>query len=173
MVHRGIATLSGALMVSFLLLSDLEPEFFMLHFYQSLIYLAIILMLFYLEDQYAYMLGMVAPAVWLLMNYAVGKLGAGAHQLARLAYVQKPSDDVSLMAAITAILSVLMIAFCAYRWKREYSGLKKFWLTFTVSLVITIVYYGVLVIWFWKTIPPPYPCLRERCRTFFIPYTFR
>jgi hypothetical protein len=44
--HRGIATVASALMVSFLVLSAMEPEFFLLHFYESLIYLAIVLMLF-------------------------------------------------------------------------------------------------------------------------------
>ena len=45
--HRGIATLASALMICFLVLSAMEPEFFLLHFYESLIYLAIVLMLFY------------------------------------------------------------------------------------------------------------------------------
>ncbi len=60
MVHRGIATLAGALMLPFLYLSNLEPQFFLLYLYPSLMYLAIILMLFYFEDRFAYMLGIVA-----------------------------------------------------------------------------------------------------------------
>jgi hypothetical protein len=153
MVHRGIATLAGALMLSFLWLGILEPQFVLLHFYQSLIYLAIILMLFYLEDRYAYMLGMVAPAVWLVLNYATGMLGAGLRQVSRLMHAQLPSNKVSLMAAVTAVLAVLMIAFCAYRWKREFSGLHKGTVTFAVSFVIVIVYYGILVAWFWNLVP--------------------
>jgi len=35
--HRGIATVASALMVSFLVLSAMEPEFFLLYFYESLI----------------------------------------------------------------------------------------------------------------------------------------
>jgi hypothetical protein len=49
--HRGIATLATALMICFLILSAMEPEFFLLHFYESLIYLAIVLMLFYFEER--------------------------------------------------------------------------------------------------------------------------
>jgi hypothetical protein len=153
MVHRGIATLAGALMLSFLWLGILEPQFVLLHFYQSLIYLAIILMLFYLEDRYAYMLGIIAPAVWLLMNYATGMLGAGFRQVHRLVHAEMPSNQVSLWAAITAALSLLMIGFCAYRWKREFSGLHKGTVTFIVSFVIVIVYYGILVAWFWNLVP--------------------
>ncbi len=51
--HRGIATLASALLICFLLLSHFEPEFFLLHLYQSLIYLVIVLLLFYFEDRWA------------------------------------------------------------------------------------------------------------------------
>jgi len=155
MVHRWIATLAGALMLSFLLLSGLEPEFFFLHFYQSLIWLVIILMLFYLEDRYAYMLGIVAASIWLVLNYASGILGGAAHQLGRLMYAQKPNNTVSLMGGISAVLCVAMIIVCAYRWKREFSGLGKGTTTFVVSLGIVVVYYAILVAWFWHVIPAP------------------
>jgi hypothetical protein len=153
MVHRGIATLAGALMVSFLWLSNLEPQFFLLHFYQSLIYLAIILMLFYFEDRYAYMLGMIAPAGWLLLNYATGLLGGAARQVGRLMHAQMPNNQVSLMAAVTAVLCVLMIGICAYRWKREFSGTGKTGITIGVSVAVVVVYYGVLIAWFWNLVP--------------------
>ncbi len=153
MVHRGIATLSGALMLSFLLLSSFEPQFFLLHLYQSLIYLVIIFMLFYFEDHYAYMLGMLAPAVWLLLTYATGLLGGAARQFSHLMHAQRPTNQVSLLAGITAILSALMIIFCAYRWKREFAGLGKGMSTFFVSLGVVLVYYAILIVWFWKSIP--------------------
>jgi len=153
MVHRGIATLAGLLMVSFLILSSFEPQFFLLHFYQSIIYLVIILMLFYLEDRYAYMLGMIAPTVWLLMHFATGALGGAFHQVSLLMHAREPSDKVSTMAAVTAVLSLLMIVFCAYRWKREFSGLQKGASTFLVSLIIVMIYYGILITWFWRSIP--------------------
>jgi len=153
MVHRGIATISGALLLSFLWLGNLEPQFVLLHFYQSLIYLAIILMLFYFEDRYAYMLGMIAPAAWLILNYLTGILGGAMRQVKRLMSAESPSNPVTLVAAIIAVLSVLMIIFCAYRWKREYSGLGKGLSTFVVSLVVVIVYYGLLIYWFWHMVP--------------------
>ncbi len=153
MAHRGIATLAAALMLCFLLLSSFEPQFFMLHLYQSLIYLVVILTLFYSEDQYAYMIGMLAPAAWLLLTYATGILEGAARQVGRLMHAQVPSNKVTLMAAITAVLAVLMIAMCAYRWKREYAGLGKGLKTFFISFVVVVVYYGILITWFWQGIP--------------------
>jgi len=46
-----------------------------------------------------------------------------------------------------------MIAFCGYRWKVHYSGLGKGLRTFLISLIIVVVYYGILVVWFWNSFP--------------------
>jgi len=153
MVHKGIATMSAALMVCFFVLSHLEPDFFLLHLYQSLIYLAIILMLFYFEDRYAYMLGILAPAVWLLLAYATGLLGGAARQVSRMMQLERPNNNVSLLAGVAAVLAVMMIILCLHWWRREYAGLGKGRSTFLASLGIVAVYYAVLVIWFWRLIP--------------------
>jgi hypothetical protein len=151
--HRGIATLASALLICFLLLSHFEPEFFLLHLYQSLIYLVIVLLLFYFEDRWAYMIGILAPAVWLLLNYATGELGGAMRQVSRLMRAQRPTNEVTMLAAVIAALAVLMIVSCAYRWKQEYAGLGKGLRTFLISLGIVVVYYIILVAWFWRMVP--------------------
>ena len=151
-LHRGIATLAGAQVLCFVLLSNLEPDFFLLHLYQSIIYIALLLLLFYSRERWAYMIGMLTPAVWLVLAYATGMLGGAARQVVQLLELH-PTNAVSLVAAATALLAVLMIAFCAYRWRREYAGLGKWRSTFLVSLGVVAVYYATLVIWFWRMIP--------------------
>lgn len=151
--YRDIATLSALQIICFLLLTHLEPDFFMFHLYQTIIYVAILLMLFYMEDQWAYMIGILAPVAWLILSFESGMLGAALRQLFRISRAQAVTNSVSLVAAITAFLSLLMIGFCGYRWMRHYSGLGKGLRTFLISLAIVVVYYGILVIWFWESIP--------------------
>lgn len=155
MVHRGIASLAGLLMLCYILLSHFDPDFFLLHLYQSLIYLVIILMLFYFEDHYAYMLGMIAPAASLIMMMATGLISVGLRQVGWIfapPYAEHKTDPVALMAAVTAVMLLLMIGFCAYRWKREYAGGGKGLRTFLVSLGVVVVYYAVLIFWFTRSI---------------------
>ena len=57
--YRDIAALAGLQVLCFLFLSHLEPSFFLLHFYQTVMYLAILILLFYMEDRSAYMI--IAP----------------------------------------------------------------------------------------------------------------
>jgi len=151
--YRDIATLAGVQVFCFLLLSHLEPDFFLIHFYQTTIYLALLILLFYMEDRWAYMIGMLAPAAWLVMAFATGMLGAAVRQIFRVGEGAGMTNLISLIAGVTAILSLIMIAAFARHWSREYAGLGKSLSTFAVSLGVVAVYYGILVTWFWHMIP--------------------
>lgn len=151
--YRDIATLAGAQVVCFLWLTHLEPAFFLIHFYQSILYIAILVMLFYMEDRWAYMIGMLASVVWLGMAYATGILGSSLQRLTERNSPNLNSTLISGIALITAVLAVLMITLCGRHWKKEYSGLGKTRNTFLVSFGIVAVYYGILITLFWQMIP--------------------
>jgi len=153
MVHRGLATISGAMIFCFLMLAQLDSAFFFLHFYQSLIYLAIILMLFYFEDRWAYMLGMLAPIVWFILVLANGQLIDALQQPINYFRQGYAPTGTALITLLTAVVAVIMIVGCYRHWRREFAGLGKGWSTFLVSLVIVAVYYGILVGWFLRLFP--------------------
>jgi len=151
--YRDIATLAVLQILCFLLLTHLEPNFFLLHFYQTIVFLALLILLFYMEDRWAYMIGILAPAAWLILAFATGLLGAAGRQLLQLGQGRGFTNGVSFLAAVTAILSALMIAVCARHWYKEYAGLGKSLTTFAVSFGFVAVYYGILAVWFWHMIP--------------------
>jgi hypothetical protein len=153
--YRDIATLAGAQVACFLLLTRYDPEFFLLHFYQSILYIAILIMLFYMEDRWAYMIGMLAPVVWLGLAFSTGLLGGAARQVVYVLRGELPRNPVTVLAGVTAVLAVLMIIFCGRHWYKEYAGTGKSLSTFAVSFGVVIVYYGILVAWFWQMIPNP------------------
>jgi hypothetical protein len=132
--YRDIATLAGAQVICFLFLTHLEPNFFLIHLYQSILYIAILVMLFYMEDRWAYMIGMVASVVWLGMAYATGILGSSTQQLFAGRSINVTSSLVSGIALTTALFAVSMVVLCGRHWKKEYSGLGKGRSTFLVSL---------------------------------------
>lgn len=153
MVHRGLATLSGALMFCFLSLAQFDSTFFFLHFYEALIYLVIILMLFYLEDRWAYMLGMLAPAVWLVLALLSNTVPAAFLRVFRYLGGGDPPTDVAVVTLLSTVLAVLLIVSCARHWKREFAGSGKGWSTFGIGLVAVCAYYGILVYWFGQLFP--------------------
>lgn len=151
--YRDIATLAGAQLLCFLLLTHLEPNFFLVHLYQSILYIAILVMLFYMEDRWAYMIGMLASFVWLGMAYATGILGSAVRQLGELRGATATANAVGFIALLTALIAVLMIIFSGRHWMKEYAGLGKGRSTFLVSLGIVAAYYAILIAFFWEMIP--------------------
>ena len=148
-----VATLAGAQIACFLLLTYLESNFFLIHLYQSILYYAILVMLFYKEDRWAYMIGMLASVAWLGLAYMAGILGSAVRQLSELRTVSLTPNLVGMAALTTALLAVLMIVFCGRHWMKEYAGLGKTRSTFLVSLGIVVAYYGTLLRFFWDMIP--------------------
>ena len=78
---RDIATLATVQIACFSLLAHLEPNFFLIHLYESILYIAILVMLFYIIDRWAYMIGMLASVVWLGLAYETGILRKAAEQI--------------------------------------------------------------------------------------------
>ena len=132
--RRGIAAVALGVMMCFLLLSYFDSQFILVHFYESLIYLAITVVLFYGENRWAYMLGMVTPIVWLALFFVLTR-------------VQRPDFPASLLGVVILILSVLMVVSCGARWRLEFAGLGRGWSTFLVCLGVVLIYYGALILW--------------------------
>lgn len=151
--YRDVATVVALQLVCFFLLIHLEPSFFLIHLYESILYIAIWVLLFYMEDRWAYMIGMLASVVWLGLAYAAGILSNGFNLLRDMGSGGSPADSVGLIALATTVLSILMIVLCGRHWIKEYSGLGKTRSTFFISLGIVGVYYAILLHWFWDMIP--------------------
>ncbi len=147
MFHRGIATVALALAICFLFLSHFDAQFFLFHFYESLIYLAIVLMLFYFEDRWAYMMGMVAPAIWMALTLAWSGLRGISFEVWLALHPGRAFFPSGLLTSVAFALSIILIVCCAIRWRREFAGLGKGWSTLMVSTVIVALYYAVLVVW--------------------------
>ena len=147
MVHRGIASLALALALCFLLLSHFDAQFFLIHFYESLIYLTIVLMLFYFEDRWAYMMGIVAPAAWLALTGLWGGLRGLPQQISPAFHPGSSFFPVGLLTLLVIALSISMMACCANRWRHEFTGLGKGLSTLLVAVGVVAAYYAILVLW--------------------------
>jgi hypothetical protein len=150
---RDVATLAAGQIACFVLLAHLEPNFFLIHLYESILYIAILVMLFYTKDRWAYMIGMLASVVWLGLAYGAGVLDRAVWQISEPRTAGLPANLVGLAALTTALFAVLMIVLCGIHLLKGYSGLGKTRSTFFVSLGIVAVYYGILVRFFWDMMP--------------------
>jgi len=149
---RDVAILAGLQIICFLVLTRLEPRFFIIHLYQLIPYVAIVLLVAYGHERWAYMLGPLVSLVWLGLAYLAGPLGTAVERLWAFGNSSPNANVVALFALATAVMAVLMIVLSLIHWMKEYSG-RQNWRTFLLSLGIVVVYYGILLRWFWDMIP--------------------
>ena len=147
MRHRGIAGLAVAAIVSFVLLSQFDPQFSLLHIYESAIYMVLIFLLYYEQEEWAYVLGVAAPAAWLVLISA-SNLGGILRQAERVIRFERPDSPANLIGALAMAISLAMLVTCVYRWRHARWGFRHAWRTISVIAVMVAAYYGVLVAWY-------------------------
>ena len=122
-------------------------QFFFFELAKSVIFMAVAMLVFFNEDRFGYMLGIIFPPLWFLVDILVGVFfsdfavmfrylsGKGAGELGT------PLDGFARLAAVLLFVTSLRA------WKKEvperFLG-KTFW----TSLVICLAYVGVLTIWY-------------------------
>ena len=152
MSDRGIFVVSFLTVVLVVAGAFALPMLFFFELFKSLIYLLIAVMVFFGEDQYSYMLGIVAPPLWFILDIVLGGFFSDFGVL--LAYLSRnpiPQFDTPLHGL--AILSeILMVVLCARAWRKQVTGpfLGK---TFWICLGISLAYVGVLLGWYVYGLP--------------------
>lgn len=147
MAHRRIATLAVAAIVSFLLLGKFDPQFFLLHIYESAIYMVLLFLLMYEAEEWAFVVGMAAPAAWLVLITATNLSGI-LRQVGLVLHFQAPDYAANLIGAVCMLISALMFGACFYRWKQERWEFRHAWRTIGTIAAMVAVYYGTLVFWY-------------------------
>jgi len=137
----------------FLALARLEPRFFIIHLYQLIPYVAILLLVAYGRQRWAYTIAPLISIAWFGLVYMAGLLGSAVERLRSPENFRSDANFVAILAVVTATVAVLMTALCRIHWVKEYAGRGRSWRTFLASLGIVLVYYGILLRWFWDMIP--------------------
>ncbi len=151
--NRDIAGLAGLQALCFIILTQLEPRFFVIHLYQLVPYSGILVFLAYRKERWAYMLGPLVSVAWLFLAYAAGLLDSAVVRLRSISSPPLIANVVALLALLTAVIAIAMVVRCRVHWMREFGGKGLARTTFLVSLAIVAGYYGILLHWFWEMIP--------------------
>jgi len=150
---RDVAILAGLQIACFLALTRLEPRLFIIHLYQLIPYVAVLILIGYGQARWAYMIGSLVSIAWFGLTYLAGLLGSAVERLRTFGNNSFDANLVALLALVIAVAGVLMTVFSRIHWAKELSGRLATRRTFLVSLGIVAAYYAVLLRWFWDMIP--------------------
>src|SRR3972149_1308936 len=124
MTHRLVFTLATVMMLLFFLVSNFDRYFFTLHFLESLIYLVMLLLLFDGLEDWAYVMGVVAPLVWIALTLLSGAALSALQALGQAVSFQGVRSPVALLGGTALMVGVGLMAACARAFRREVWGTK-------------------------------------------------
>ena len=123
------------------------PHYFGFELLRSLIYLAIALMVFFGEDRFSYMLGIVVPPLRFILAILLGGFfGEFGVLVGALAGKPTPPLDTPLHG-LSILLEILLMFVCYRAWRKQVSG-KFIGKTFWISLASAVVYDVILAGWY-------------------------
>jgi hypothetical protein len=122
------------------------PQFFVYELLKSLIYLVIALMVFFGEDKFSYMLGIVVPPLWFILDILLGEF-FGDFAVLFGSLTGKPSPPVDTpLHGLALIAEIVLFFLCLRAWRKQVSE-KFFGKTFGICLGIAIAYIAILTAW--------------------------
>jgi hypothetical protein len=126
--------------------------FFYFELAKSSIFIAIAVMVFFGEDRYSYMLGTIFTPIWFLVDLLVGGFVMEFSVLFSYMAGQGVSAMSTPLDGIARLAAVFLFGVSLAAWRREVN--ERFWgKTFWTCLIISVVYVGILTIWYLRLFP--------------------
>ena len=122
------------------------PELFIYELLTLTVFVVIAVMVFFGDDKFPYMLGMVAPILWFIFSLLTGGFISDISALLRF-LAGKPSAPLETPLHGFAILAGLALVILSARaWRKQVTE-KFLGKTFAIALVVSLVWIGVIAVW--------------------------
>jgi hypothetical protein len=122
------------------------PELFIYELLTSAVFVVIAVMVFFGEDKFPYMLGMVAPILWFIFSVLTGGVFGDFGAMFRF-LSGKPSGPLETPLHGFAILAGLALLILSARaWRKQVTE-KFLGKTFTTATVVSLIWVGILYFW--------------------------
>ena len=147
-----VAALALLQIFCFLILAYLEPRFVLIHFFQFIPYVSLVLLIAQGQRRWAYMIGPLVSLGWLGLAYCAGILVWAVEQLRAREAFNSAAKVVALLALFTAVIAVIMFLRCRLQWLTAYAGQEPNHRVFLTSAALVATYYSILICWLWDAV---------------------
>lgn len=147
MSDRGVFTAAIVTAVLILAGAFVLPQLFIFESAKALIFVAIAVLVFYGEGRYSYMLGMVFPPLWFIVDIVIGAFGQDFRLLLDFVSGHPGSQVNTPLHALGRLSAVVLFIMSARAWRKQVPEkflTKAFW----TCLVISLAYIALLTLWY-------------------------
>ncbi|MFQ5778177.1 MAG: hypothetical protein ACE5IP_09230 [Terriglobia bacterium] len=147
-------TLAAIMMLLFFLASHYDRYFFLLHFLEALIYIAVLLLLFYRLEEWAYVIGFLAPLFWVVLTLLSGTLLHGFNAMEQLLRLEKVTDPLDAVIAMLLVTALALATRSARVFWNQVWGSPGALRPVLGGIAVVAVYYLVIVATLWRMVTP-------------------
>ena len=122
------------------------PQFFAYELFKSLIYLVIALMVFFGEDRFSYMLGILVPPLWFILDILLGEFSGELAVLFTFLTGRPARPFDTPLHGLALISEAALVFLCLRAWRKQVTE-KFFGKTFGICLAVAIAYVAILAVW--------------------------
>jgi hypothetical protein len=146
MADRGVFLAAFLALVLVVASAFALPQLFIYELLTSTIFVVIAVMVFFGDDKFPYMLGIIAPLVWFAFSLLTGGFVSNMATLAGF-LSGKPSGPLETPLHGFAILAALALVILSARaWRKQVTD-KFLGKNFAVALVVSVVWVGAIAAW--------------------------
>ncbi len=154
MGEKTIFTLAAVLMALFFWLSNYDRFYFGMHFLQASFYLILLLLLYYGLEEWAYVMAIVAPLLWIVEAWLLGILGAGLRGLGGLVTGQGFTNPVDTVGGLVFLVTVALMVASAVMFRRDIWG-RPGALRTTIGAILVVGAYNAVLAYIYYRISAP------------------
>jgi len=122
------------------------PQFFVYELVTSSIFVVIAVMVFFGEDKFPYMLGIVAPILWFIFIFLTGELAGDIGELIRFLSRKASGPFETPLPGFALLMGLVLLLSSARAWRKQVTE-KFLGKTFASAAVVSVVWVGIL---FWR-----------------------
>jgi hypothetical protein len=126
------------------------PTMFWLQLLESSMFLLISLLVFFGEDKFSYMLGMMVPVLWYVVDALLGRLRSDFGTLLRWVGARGLGTSESPLYGLAMLTQIVLVLVSARVWRKQVTE-KFFGKTFGLCLIISAVYFGLIAAWYFRS----------------------
>ena len=122
------------------------PEFFVDHLMTSAIFVVIAVMVFFGDDKFPYMLGMVAPVIWIIVAMLTGRFVMEFRVLLQFLTGGTLGRYDTPLHGFAFLSGLALLVLAARAWRKQVTE-KFLGKTFAIATIVTVVWVAVIVVW--------------------------
>lgn len=146
MSDRGVFVTAFLTLVLIVASAFALPQLFIYELLTSTIFVVISVMVFFGDDKFPYMLGIIAPLIWFVFSFLTG--GFISHMATLVSFLSgKPSGPLETpLHGFSILAAIALLATSAHAWRKQVTD-RFLGKTFAGALVLSLVWVGAVAAW--------------------------